>query len=91
VYHRVYYRRVQNLQVLLCLLRQLFLGYEEGMESIRNPVRKLNHCNWISRHCLRVYNIYFRFPCVFIVHKEYQIAIVFFSRYTWLLGNKNRL
>jgi len=105
VYHRVYYRRVQNLQVLLCLLRQLFLlprstrparsdvrggsqtnlttqntretthftnasqqgrhpylGYEEGMESIRNPVRKLNHCNWISRHCLRVYNIYFRFP-----------------------------
>jgi hypothetical protein len=39
-----------------------YLGYKEGMESIRDPIRKLNHRNWISRHCLCIDNIYFRFP-----------------------------
>lgn len=48
--------------------RYHYLGHKEGMESIRNPVRKFDHCNWIRRHCLCIYNIYFRFPASTTTH-----------------------
>ena len=66
-----------------------YLSYKEGMESIRNPIRKLNHCNWISRHCLRIYNIYFRFPASTRTHVEsnwnHQIEILWARCICWVL------